>query len=535
MKTELLIVSNEQYGYHIDSYKYCQYLKDKYDITYICFNKGLKEIPFDKISVKYIPWKGSWIFRSCRFIITVLKMILTMSSSGLVFIVYFNGFTIFKYLLPIRRYILDVRTLSVSKGKYKRLLEDYFLKLSIRFYRYKTCISEGVVDKLGLKNDSGTYILPLGADILSDVEKDFSSMRLLYVGTLTGRNILLTLKGFHRYWLSVKTVNLSYDIIGEGEEYDLLQDYIVQNNLSAIVRLHGYIHQSELKRFYDNSLTLESRTEDTYYKLTDGIGNGYDMTLSGEGATSVTIFDSSKKEIAEITLDGTTYVKLESETECYYILVPGTETPGANVTLSRTEHIGALTGSVLLGEYHGVRNGSSFFKINVTADGYTWEGSTTVYNATTAPVETTNGYYTFTVQQDAEGKIVKTFTGNGEYMWIDEVNSSYGTSYNVYFMTQASKASYNSSSLSGEGAGTLDYDETGEGVYIQSLVESLVEGSPRVYAIKIDGVVYLDVDVVFTSGTELDGSGATYTVSYNGTELGTGTYETGRLVWTPAA
>ena len=130
MKTELIIVSNEQYGYHIDSYKYCQYLKDKYDITYICFNKGLKEIPFDKISVKYIPWKGSWIFRSCRFIITVLKMILTMSSSGLVFIVYFNGFTIFKYLLPIRRYILDVRTLSVSKGKYKRLLEDYFLKLS---------------------------------------------------------------------------------------------------------------------------------------------------------------------------------------------------------------------------------------------------------------------------------------------------------------------------------------------------------------------------------------------------------------------
>ncbi len=285
----------------------------------------------------------------------------------------------------------------------------------------------------------------------------------------------------------------------------------------------------------DNSLTLESRTEDTYYKLTDGIGNGYDMTLSGEGATSVTIFDSSKKEIAEIALSSTTYVKLESETECYYILVPATETPGANVTLSRTEHIGALTGSVLLGEYYGVRNGSSYYKVNVTADGYTWESSSTVYNATTAPVETTNGYYTFTVQQDAEGKVVKTFTGNGEYMWIDEVNSSYGTSHNVYFMTQASKASYNSSSLSGEGAGTLDYDETGEGVYIQSLVESLAEGSPRVYAIKIDGVVYLDVDVVFTSGTELDGSGATYTVSYNGTELGTGTYETGRLVWTPAA
>ena len=33
MKTELLIVSNEQYGYHIDSYKYCQYLKDKYELN----------------------------------------------------------------------------------------------------------------------------------------------------------------------------------------------------------------------------------------------------------------------------------------------------------------------------------------------------------------------------------------------------------------------------------------------------------------------------------------------------------------------
>ena len=329
-------------------------------------------------------------------------------------------------------------------------------------------------------------------------------------------------------------------IVGAGyaSEYATLTDFTLL--VSEATLGYSIDYPVELQTSWvDNSLTLESRTEDTYYKLTDGIGNGYDMTLSGEGATSVTIFDSSKKEIAEITLDGTTYVKLESETECYYILVPATETPGANVTLSRAEHIGALTGSVLLGEYYGVRNGSSYYKINVTADGYTWESSTTVYNATTAPVETTNGYYTFTVQQDAEGKVVKTFTGNGEYMWIDEVNSSYGTSYNVYFMTQASKARYNSS-LSGEGAGTLDYDETGEGVYIQSLVESLAEGSPRVYAIKIDGVVYLDVDVVFTSGTELDGSGATYTVSYNGTELGTGTYETGtyetgRLVWTPAA
>jgi hypothetical protein len=325
-------------------------------------------------------------------------------------------------------------------------------------------------------------------------------------------------------------------IVGAGytSEYATLTDFKLL--VSEATPGYSIDYPVELQTSWvDNSLTLESRTEDTYYKLTDGIGNGYDMTLSGEGATSVTIFDSSKKEIAEIALSSTTYVKLESETECYYILVPATETPGANVTLSRTEHIGALTGSVLLGEYYGVRNGSSYYKVNVTADGYTWESSSTVYNATTAPVETTNGYYTFTVQQDAEGKVVKTFTGNGEYMWIDEVNSSYGTSYNVYFMTQASKASYNSSSLSGEGAGTLDYDETGEGVYIQSLVESLAEGSPRVYAIKIDGVVYLDVDVVFTSGTELDGSGATYTVSYNGTELGTGTYETGRLVWTPAA
>lgn len=35
-KKKLLIINKDPFRYHVDTYKYCQYLRDRYDITYIC-------------------------------------------------------------------------------------------------------------------------------------------------------------------------------------------------------------------------------------------------------------------------------------------------------------------------------------------------------------------------------------------------------------------------------------------------------------------------------------------------------------------
>lgn len=75
------------------------------------------------------------------------------------------------------------------------------------------------------------------------------------------------------------------------------------------------------------------------------------------------------------------------------------------------------------------------------------------------------------------------------------------------------------------------------GVIIQSLMEINVEGSPRAYGIKIDGVIYLGVNVAFTSDvTSIESNGAAFTITTKaGVTLGSGVVEAGSLVWTPAA
>ena len=49
--------------------------------------------------------------------------------------------------------------------------------------------------KLHLKTNLPTFILPLGADIISHTDKDFNCLKLLYMGTLSNRHIIDTVKG----------------------------------------------------------------------------------------------------------------------------------------------------------------------------------------------------------------------------------------------------------------------------------------------------------------------------------------------------
>ena len=245
---ELLIISNEQFGYHTDSYKYCQYLRNEYDITYLCFSKGQEHILMEGISVVYVPWKSRKLIRSVAFISKALRCML--QCKGVTFIVYFNGFSVLHLLLPWKKAILDIRTLSVSPHKLKRRLEDSFLKFTAKTFSYVTVISKGVIKKLNI-SPSKAFLLPLGADVISDKKKNFDSLRLLYVGTLTGRKILDTVKGFHAFHQNNLTgISLSYDIVGDGEEKKQIEQYVKENGLDNVT-VHGYIPHHGLTSLFD--------------------------------------------------------------------------------------------------------------------------------------------------------------------------------------------------------------------------------------------------------------------------------------------
>ena len=61
MKPKLAIVNIYQLGYHTDTYNYCKYLINDFNITYISFHQGFENIVIEGVDTFYIPHrKGFW-------------------------------------------------------------------------------------------------------------------------------------------------------------------------------------------------------------------------------------------------------------------------------------------------------------------------------------------------------------------------------------------------------------------------------------------------------------------------------------------
>ena len=252
-KKSLLIINKVPFGYHTDSYKYCQYLKNYFNITYICFNTNKEEISEDGVEVVYLPYKGSFIYRGIGFIRSCRKYIKN-HNIDLVFIVYMQMASLLKLTFPSEKFILDIRTGAVGTTYIKRKIFDAIMIFESIFFKNITIISECLREKLNLEAKK-CHILPLGADTLSETEKSFKTMKLIYVGTLDSRNIHETVLGLLAFLkkLSDKKIEITYDIFGSGtiDEENLLLKTIAETNLQGIVKFHGRKTHEELKPYFD--------------------------------------------------------------------------------------------------------------------------------------------------------------------------------------------------------------------------------------------------------------------------------------------
>jgi len=254
---KLLIINRAQFGYHIDSYKYCQYLKNKFDITYICFNNKNKKVREDGVNVVYIKNTGSFLNRGLRFI-RFCRHYIKKENYDIVFIVHFIMAFLVKIRLNQSKFILDIRTASVNNKLKVRLIEDLALRVNVLFFRRITIISKCLMLKLGISNKK-CHILPLGSDPISINNKTFKDINLLYVGTLNGRSIDKTVKGLAKFIDECDKARLglriTYDIIGFGEkdEERQLANTISELNLESYIMFHGRIMHSELEPFFQKT------------------------------------------------------------------------------------------------------------------------------------------------------------------------------------------------------------------------------------------------------------------------------------------
>lgn len=280
-KPKLLIIDKAQYGYLIDSYKWCEYLKDNFDITYLCYEYGLKKLSTDGIKIHYIPSGNNKIWRFIRWNIASLWHV--ARNNGLTIAIYQKGCTILKRVFPFKKIIMDVRTLSVHQSAQDRTNRDSNLRRSAKLFDAVTIISQGVSDKIGNIGEVKKHILPLGADVISNRPKKFDSIRMLYVGTFTNRNLEKTLYGLKMWLDNNPTSKISYDIIGDGNTTELKDLQLLSDrlNLNEFVHFHGRLPYNELTPFFDDCNVGVSFVPMTDYYEYQPPTKAYEYSLSG--------------------------------------------------------------------------------------------------------------------------------------------------------------------------------------------------------------------------------------------------------------
>ena len=247
---KIIIINTSQFGTLTDSYMWCKYLREYYDVTFVCFDNNLKKMDIDGIRYKYVNRFDNPILRGLWYIIYSVFYCLTHNAP--VFIVYFEHCDILPRLLPWRRFHVDIRTLAVTKDEEHNKVKDDRLKQTLKYFKSISYISKGVQKKINVCSERH-YILPLGADPFSLEPKYWNTLNLLYVGTLTHRDIIKTVEGVKLYIEQTGDSDITYDIIGDGDDYSLIADYIIQNKLIHNVRLSGRIAYDELKPFFEKN------------------------------------------------------------------------------------------------------------------------------------------------------------------------------------------------------------------------------------------------------------------------------------------
>ena len=99
-RKKILFIHKMQFGYLTDVYKWCQYLRDDYDITVVSLNQSHEEICMPGINVVNVSAR-TYLLRGILFLWNSIVQIL--KHKGVVFVVYFKEAYVFRLLFPFRK------------------------------------------------------------------------------------------------------------------------------------------------------------------------------------------------------------------------------------------------------------------------------------------------------------------------------------------------------------------------------------------------------------------------------------------------
>jgi len=276
----ILIVNKEQYGYHIDTYKYCIYLSENFNITYICWDENKNKIATNGIRIIYLKKEGN-ILNRFSILIRSIKKEIKENNYDVVFILYFFGCSLLRLLNFNSVFNLDIRTIAVTEKKAKNFLLDQILKLETLLFNNITVISEDTGKQIKIKN---FFVLPLGGERLIKSEISFNNLNLIYVGTLSNRNIMNLINGFKTYILNYPLKSkTTLTVIGDGynNELEIINRFIKNQFLEDVIFTTGYVQNDKLGIYFDNASCGVSYVPITPYYQNQPPTKTYEYLLSG--------------------------------------------------------------------------------------------------------------------------------------------------------------------------------------------------------------------------------------------------------------
>lgn len=290
---KLLLVNQRQFGYHINFYKYCKYLKDEYDITYICWDYGEKRVSEDGVNVIYVPRTGRLVERNLRF----LKAIAEVSRKNYflcTMVNYFRGCSVIPFFRNVRnkKLHLNIVSGSVSRRAVFRQMYNFVLHTESRFFRSVSILSEGLRKLLRLRSDA--IILPLGADPINVDRTAGSEFNLIYIGTLTNRRIRDTITGLKLFIEKHRDLIVNYDILGDGwgNEREELTAIIRESGLQNNIFMRGYVPHDELRHFLGKADAGISYIPVTPYYEYQPATKTFEYLMSGIPVIATTTFEN---------------------------------------------------------------------------------------------------------------------------------------------------------------------------------------------------------------------------------------------------
>lgn len=231
---KLLIITEEPFGYQTDFYNWCFYLRDEYEITYLCFEvPNLQKIEIEGVLVVEVESASNIVSRELKYLKTLHNLV---SSNHYHNIIVTNNTrsNLVKFRLINKRVIHDIRTVAVQENLWKRVVYNIYWFLSTRLYTHNSIITPSIAVFYKIPFEKYT-VLPLGANVISTVNKKFDDLHLLYIGVIRP-GFEESIRGFAEY-VKIKPKS-TYTIIG-------YKDYSKQNTIEILLNTIDELKQND--------------------------------------------------------------------------------------------------------------------------------------------------------------------------------------------------------------------------------------------------------------------------------------------------